>query len=174
VGWASALGLIALTTVGYSSGATFGSRQRRTSPAAWDLVLLMVLWAAALAARAQLGHWPGLGLSVLVAFVIAALVSPLRSTEVGVRIPAHVNSSPLAPPGLLRLTWVRWKAFSLRMGNFQGRLLMALLYFGLVTPVAAFVRLLSDPLRLRHQALPTFWEPRTETRSLPDAARSQF
>ena len=54
--------------------------------------------------------------------------------------------------------WSRWKAFAHRIGSFQARLLLTIVYFTLVVPFASILRLTSHPFRTpgwRERELPT-------------------
>ncbi|MEJ2747943.1 MAG: hypothetical protein P8183_08535, partial [Anaerolineae bacterium] len=53
----SILALILLALVGYSAGATAVARGKAVTPSIGDLLLVLVIWVAALALRGTLGHW---------------------------------------------------------------------------------------------------------------------
>ncbi len=72
-----------------------------------------------------------------------------------------------------RRAWERWKALAKGLGDFQARVILGLLYFALVGPVAVVRRLVSDPLGLRRSARPTHWTPRADVETSLDAARKQ-
>lgn len=55
--------------------------------------------------------------------------------------------------------WEWWKRFAEAVGNFQARLLLTLLYFVLLAPVALPLRVFGDPLRRRPRGS-SFWLPR--------------
>ena len=50
---------------------------------------------------------------------------------------------------LARRLWAGWKRFAERLGVFQSRLLLVLLYFVVVAPFALVVKIAKDPLRMR-------------------------
>ena len=58
-----------------------------------------------------------------------------------------------------RRLWARWKMVAEKIGVFQSRVLLVVLYFVLVTPFALVVRLAKDPLRLRRRE-GSYWIPR--------------
>ncbi|HAC81034.1 MAG: hypothetical protein P8K76_05140 [Candidatus Binatia bacterium] len=63
------------------------------------------------------------------------------------------------------------KIFLARFGEVMGRLVLGVVYFGLLGPVALFVRLFSDPLRRRRPKDSAFL-PRESIHELPrDAGR---
>jgi len=71
----------------------------------------------------------------------------------------------------LRRLWHRWKRFAEVVGNFQARILLSLLYFILLGPLALPLRLFGDPIRRRPSG-PTFWIPRpARPASLEEAQR---
>jgi len=68
--------------------------------------------------------------------------------------------------------WKWWKQFAEAVGNFQARLLLTVLYFVLLTPVALPLRAFSDPLRRRLKGA-SFWLQRPERSASLDRARRQ-
>jgi hypothetical protein len=55
----------------------------------------------------------------------------------------------------LKNLWSAWKRLAHKIGNFQARVLLTLLYGIVVLPFGLIVRLFSDPLRIKHR--PTKW-----------------
>jgi uncharacterized membrane protein YbhN (UPF0104 family) len=55
----------------------------------------------------------------------------------------------------LKALWEAWKRIAHKIGNFQARVLLTLLYAIAVLPFGLAVRLFSDPLRIKHR--PTKW-----------------
>ena len=53
---------------------------------------------------------------------------------------------------MLKRLWEAWKRIAHKIGNFQARLLLTILYVFLVLPFGLGVRLFADPLRIRHRA----------------------
>ncbi len=72
-----------------------------------------------------------------------------------------------------RQLWEVWKVLARSIGNVQARLILSLLYFGLVGPVALVRRLVADPLGLRRAARDSYWNPRPPAEASLDAARRQ-
>lgn len=71
---------------------------------------------------------------------------------------------------MLRVAWQKWKRIARATGTFQARLLLTIFYAIIVLPFGVFVRLFSDPLRIRHR--PTRWlELPRETHDLTSAKR---
>lgn len=80
---------------------------------------------------------------------------------------------------LLRGIWEAWKRMARIIGNFQARVILTVLYVVLIAPLGLIVRLVSDPLHLRHKvpsnASPdTYWLPRLKPNDTPEEARRQF
>ncbi len=56
---------------------------------------------------------------------------------------------------MLKRLWEGWKRVAHKIGNFQARLILTILYIILVLPFGLGVRLFADPLRIRKR--PTAW-----------------
>jgi hypothetical protein len=74
---------------------------------------------------------------------------------------------------LLQELWKKWKALAVKIGNFQGRLILTLFYFIFVTPFGLVVRLSSDPLQMKHSSGSSFWRPKASPESTLEEARRQ-
>ena len=74
---------------------------------------------------------------------------------------------------MLRVLWQRWKVIAEKIGTFQAKVLLGLLYFVLIGPVALVRRLVADPLGLRREARQTYWIPRPTAEATLDRARKQ-
>ena len=55
---------------------------------------------------------------------------------------------------MLKRIWLAWKLIAHKIGNFQARVLLTVLY-GVLFPYGLAIRLFSDPLRIKHR--PTEW-----------------
>ncbi len=60
----------------------------------------------------------------------------------------------------LKNFWAAWTRLVKKVGNFQARVLLTLLYAVLVLPFGVIVRLFADPLRIKHR--PTRWLDRRD------------
>lgn len=168
----SGLALVLLTLTGFSAGAVVGAKDRSPTPRLLDLTVMVVLWIAALLSRSALGRWAAVGVwlvaAVLVSFVLSIVrrnKMPSKRERVGV-VDREGNS--------LRKLWEGWKGFAAEMGDFQGRILLAFFYVSLITPFGVLVRLLSDPLRIKHPDPPSFWDSHSATSGELGDARRQF
>lgn len=82
----------------------------------------------------------------------------------------------LTRPALLApLNWL-WTKLGLLLGMIMAPIVMGLIYFGVVTPMALLARLVGkDFLRLRRDpAAPTYWLPRADQEPKPESLRDQF
>ena len=169
----STLALIMVSLVGYSAGATLAGRGRVTSPTLFDLGTLLAVWTAAILLRDDVGRW----LSILVWLLAAALLSAgftsLRRAHVPKK-PLPWTGLPLQSTGPFGRAWETWKRFAHEMGNYQGRVLMALFYFAIVTPFAVLLRIFSDPLNVRDVPDRSSWMPRSDGDTTIEQARRQF
>lgn len=50
-----------------------------------------------------------------------------------------------------------WMGMAFVMGNIMGRLLLALVYYGLITPMGLVRRLFTDPLMRRRPGVDSYW-----------------
>lgn len=65
-----------------------------------------------------------------------------------------------------------WKRIARRIGDFQARLILTILYAVLVLPFGLAVRLLADPLRIRRR--PPAWLEHSESPTDMEWARRQW
>ncbi len=166
MGLLSAIALILLTMVGYSSGVTLAGRGRNVLPSIWDLLLLVATWWGAFQLRALLDSrlW-GLLAGLLLGLVMGAVFTAVRLTvsrEAPLipesELPEHARERHVnAPRSLPRRLWDRWNAFATRMGAVQGRLLMGFFYFLIVTPFGAVARLGGDALHQKRPFAASGW-----------------
>lgn len=145
-----ALAAFMLTLVGYSSGTVLAVRDPSSRPFAWEVAAAAAAaLAAALVGPGLFGRWWLLAGAVgggLVLGLLAAVTSILlgrRERGGGAAEADEADTHPL-------------RRFLLRVGNFQGRLTMAFLYFGLLTPVALLARLGENPLELEEERA-SYW-----------------
>jgi hypothetical protein len=113
-----------------------------------------------LLATAGYGWYRGWPVRVLTALIIVSLVSGL----IAFRLP------PLLAP--LNRAWSR---LGLLLGRLVSPLVLAILFYGLITPVALLARLFGrDELRLRYRAVDTYWIPRQTARPVAESFTQQF
>lgn len=73
---------------------------------------------------------------------------------------------------MLKRMWEAWKRIAHKIGNFQARVLLTILYVVLVLPFGLGVRLFADPLRIRKR--PANWLDNEATSQDMDWARRQW
>jgi hypothetical protein len=159
------LALVLLTLVGYSSGSVLGAKRRAAVPGIADLLVIVLMWMAAFATRSVLGKWSAIGTWLVVGLALGAVLAWARADSYSRAQPLNTGS------GL----WNAWKGFARQMGNYQSRVLMALVYFSVVLPFGLGVTLLGDPLKIKRAHSNSNWRPK----ELPlkpslDEARRQF
>lgn len=71
----------------------------------------------------------------------------------------------------LKGAWETWKAVAHKIGTFQARVLLTVLYAVVVLPFGLCQRLFADPLRIKHP--PGQWLDRTDTVCDLEWARKQ-
>jgi len=72
----------------------------------------------------------------------------------------------------LHRVWSAWKRIARRIGDFNGRVVLTLLYAVLVIPVGLILRQVADPLR-RRRPQTSNWTPRVPAPATLDEARRQ-
>ena len=74
---------------------------------------------------------------------------------------------------MLRRLWEGWKLLAEKIGTVQAKLILGLLYFVIVGPIALVRRLWADSLGLRRTAAATYWSPRPHSAPTLEEARRQ-
>jgi len=168
----SGLVTVLLTMAGYSIGAVLAGKDQSPAPKLLDLGALTVLWVFIFLVRPALGHWLAVGVTLIVSGVVSFALHLARRD----RMPAKTDKTAQSDLGqrLRGRVWQRWKAFATQMGNYQGRMSLAVFYFVVVTPFGLLVRLFSDPLRTKFGITPSFWANRPAIGVELDEARRQF
>jgi len=72
----------------------------------------------------------------------------------------------------IKRIWQAWKRIAQKIGNFQARVLLTVIYAVLVLPFGLAVRLFSDPLRVKRR--PQAWLDHGDTPSSIHWARRQW
>jgi hypothetical protein len=72
----------------------------------------------------------------------------------------------------MKRLWQMWKRLARRIGDFQARLLLTLIYIVAILPFGLGVRLFGDPLRLKRR--PDRWLDRPEEPADLNWARRQW
>lgn len=77
-------------------------------------------------------------------------------------------------PALWIRLWTRWKRFGHRIGDFQARLILTLIYFVVLAPYGVVVRLFGDVLDVRRAERTTMWIRKKKEEPTVENARRQF
>lgn len=179
----SAIGVVLLTLVGYSTGVVLAARNREFYPSLLDLLVVLALWVAAFSIRGQLSAhgWAvlvalGLGLAVGLALTLARLAlsdapPPMPKSE----LPEHAQEKggTAVATTFFRRLWQKWGEFGAQLGAVQGRLLMGFFYFIFVTPFALGFKALSDPLHMKQRPPSTTWMAKESLDTTITTAREQ-
>ncbi|MGE5304040.1 MAG: hypothetical protein ACM3TN_12055 [Alphaproteobacteria bacterium] len=64
---------------------------------------------------------------------------------------------------MIKRLWERWKIVAKKIGDFQARVILSILYFIVIGPFALIVRWGADPLSLKTGAQPS-WRPKAEAK----------
>lgn len=168
----SNLALVLLSMVGYSAGAMIAGGKKKVTPSIFDLIVIVIMWGSALMTRAWFGNkWLALGLWIVIGLILGSLVcAAQRSTY-----PIEKWGKEI-PPGVrgFKGFWEKWKAFGVRLGNFQSRLLLAFFYFPVVIPFGIVVRLNKDPLQRKVHQAESRWMPRSKCDHDLESIQRQF
>jgi hypothetical protein len=78
-----------------------------------------------------------------------------------------------APQSIWLRAWEGWKRFAHKLGVFNTRVIMSILYFLVVLPTGLIFKALSDPLQLT-EPKDTNWVPLPQHDHNLDTARQQF
>lgn len=166
----SNLGLVLLTMVGYSIGCVLPGKKYEVTAELFDGGTIVVLWVGALVFSFEekwfsIFLWFGIG--ILIGLLITLVVrSTLPPADIEVLIEKKKN--------VFQKLWVEWKIFAFRMGNFQGRLILLLFYFTIVTPFGIINRFSRDPLYLKKPSGDSFWFTLTPPEKKIEDARRQY
>jgi hypothetical protein len=70
--------------------------------------------------------------------------------------------------------WARWKRIAKKIGDFQARLILTVIYFMIVGPFALIIRWAADPLSLKKSAKQAWREKPEQKESALKRAMNQF
>jgi len=167
------IALILITMAAYSAGVAIGAgKDAVPKPLIPDLLVMLVLWSVASVSKPvfHLDKWLAIPIWLVLGLASGWLAGLGRKPAVK----RAAEPSPVLPCGAWKRSWARWKAFSLRMGSFQSRLILSYVYFAFILPFGLGVRLFSDPLRIRKRKAPSHWLPRKEIPAVLEEYKRQF
>lgn len=179
----SAIMLVLLTLVGYSSGVTLASRKQPFLPTLLDLLLVLILWIGVFWLRVQLeNRWLligiGLGIGILVGYVVTAIRLRGKDTRSEIpksELPKHAREKVglNQEENFFKRLWTRWSSFAAVMGNVQARIIMGFFYFIVVTPFGLIARIFSDPLVIKNQPSLSNWAAKEASDTTIQSAQEQ-
>jgi len=167
--------LLLLSLVGYSGGATGkAGKEADLKPKILDLVLVSIIWAAAIYSRLanDFNKWLLIIIWVSASVMVGILVATIRQSK-RINIPSKAETEQVHSASFKGL-WLKWKEFSRRTGSFQSRVLLSLFFFLVVTPFALAIKLMGDPLRIKHSEEGSFWLSKDEASKDLEEFRRQF
>jgi hypothetical protein len=130
--------------------------------------------------KLQPGSERSFGLVMAAAFVALAGLTLWRGS-IGTSLlwlagAAALAALALAAPRLLRPLNAAWFRFGLLLHRLLSPLVLAVLFFGVITPMGLLMRLFGQrPLVLGHdQAAASYWIPRAGAKSAPGSMRKQY
>jgi hypothetical protein len=153
--------LILLSLVGYSSGTVLkGGKASEIKPRIFDLLIILAIWSGAIYSRLtfSINKWLLVAIWLGISFALGIIIVFFRKTENKKK--AESPGTVLSPSRPLKRLWKKWQDFSLRMGVFQSRVLLSFFYFIFLTPISLIIKLISDPLNIKHRsqgASGSFW-----------------
>lgn len=174
--------IIMLGMVSYAAGTTVAAKKGEYGVGGADLLAVLGLWGLLFGLRPWVGHAELLLLIIALGVVWGWLVGSLRQRgQTGFaalpesELPEHAREKEATAvvTNPFKRAWQGWQAFSLRMGNTQGRLLMGFFYFLIVTPFGLGVRLFSDPLNSKNAPNQSNWQNKEAIDLTVESAREQ-
>ena len=168
--------LVLLSLLGYSGGAVGRAGKRRElKPVIADLVLVGLIWTAAITSRLafDFNKWLLILAWIGIAAFMGMMAVSIRQLPASEEVPEDRLEN--LSPGVLKKLWKRWTGFSKRMGSFQSRILLSFFFFVLISPVAFFIMTLGDPLRIKKKKTEkTYWSPKVQNPVEIEDFRRQF
>lgn len=151
----SAVAAALLTIAGYSTGAVLAGKAKDVHPKLLDVFLVPLLCALAVIIRSGGGWWPIVMAAIgggLVGATVTAIVYRVKPDH-----SRYVTPVPRRHLSFVNRVGEKWQWLAKALGNYQGRMLMSIVYFLLVAPFAIILRMTDDPLHVRLPANKTMW-----------------
>jgi hypothetical protein len=172
--------LILLSLLGYSVGVVIkAGKDVDIKPQILDIVLVPLIWAAAVYSRLALdwNKWLMILIWLALSMLIGALATwPPKAAYKATSAEKAQTGTPsaLVPKTIFQRIWQKFKEFMNRAGSFQSRIILSLFFFIVVTPIALAVKLASDPLRISYKDNDSHWLTRTEAENDLEQSKKQF
>jgi len=170
----SCIVIILLCMFGYSTGAVIkAGHGRELKPQIIDMLLIIVIWAIAIYSALVLNmHRWLLVLTWLILSVFIGILS-IWPRKLSVVKPLATQVHKDTSRKILTKAWRGWGNFSKQIGGFQSRLILSLLYFILASLLALFVKIFSDPLRIKGSTKDSYWLPKAKGENSLEQFRRQ-
>lgn len=75
---------------------------------------------------------------------------------------------------MLSRLWKAWKPIAQKIGDFQARVILTLMYFLILGPIALLTKLFRDPLGMKRPPQASVWARKPLEHQGLEAARRQF
>ncbi len=75
---------------------------------------------------------------------------------------------------MLTRLWAGWKRIAQKIGDFQARVILTLMYFLILGPIALLTKLFRDPLAMKRPPQASAWARKSLEQQGLEAARRQF
>lgn len=159
-----------LALVGYSGGAVLAAEGSAARPAGWELpVAAAAALGVAIGGPGLVGGWIALPAALVLGAGVGATAGLMSGITGRPGRAGHAAEEAREDPEPESSAFRR---FLLRTGEYQGRITMGFLYFGLLTPFALVSRLTDDPFRIEdHRS--SYWRERADDDSPSEALRRQ-
>jgi len=171
----AALAVLLLSLVGYSLGAVlrFGKKPSR-KPSAWDIGLVLLMWAGVIASRIALpvNKWLMLAVWIGAGLVLGFISSLLLGYSKG-EAQAAALARTVGPSDAPRKAFRAWRDLSAKLGTFQGQIFLGLLFLVVFAPVSLAVKIFSDPLHIKKAGTDTHWFPKEKVEPTLENFRRQ-
>ena len=164
------IALILLIVVGYSTGSVLVGKGKKVTPALFDVSIIVISWIIAFSIRFSVSKWLTLLFWILIEICIGALLTWLRKGQYNLDKVDPASSAQTKP--LMNL-WNGWKRFATRLGNYQSRIWLAIIYFILMVPFGMLMRLFMNPWKSSNTE-GTAWIQKEPSKTDLSSARNQF
>lgn len=158
------VGILLVTLLGFSAGATAVGRGK-ASPRLLDLLAALASAASVIFWTSDWSRWMALLAAVAIGALAGAGLTAIRPPRAG-----DASRGRHAAAGQALAGW-RWALQE--VGNYQGRMTMAFVYFAVLGPFALIARATGDPLVTSGRSAATYWLKRSETEATLPNARKQ-
>jgi hypothetical protein len=149
--------LVFFSTFIYCCGAiTKSGKSKELKPKLIDIAIVVCIWVAAILSKiySNIDKWLLILIWLVISFALGFMITWLRKPEL-----KEIQKSPTSPTkNPLKIFWQGWLTVTKRIGGFQSRLILAMIYFIAIAPIALFNKK-TDYQKLKNQNVKTYWQP---------------